>query len=132
MYFFPLARGYKECTIVHLEMVNLLLAIRLFCSLWSGRKVLVICDNNAVVSVLRTGRSRDPFLSACTQNIWYCSATHDIDIDYVHIRGCDNKVAHLLSRWSSSSQGWDHLLQHIPNPCWLQTDEQMLAFHPDL
>ena len=38
VYFFPLEKGYKECTIVHLEMVNILLAIRLFCSLWSDAK----------------------------------------------------------------------------------------------
>ena len=100
MYFLSLEKGHKECTIVHLEMVIMLLAIRLFCNLWSGRKVLVRCDNNSVVSVLRTGWSRDPFLSACTRNIWYCSTKHDIDVEYVHIRGYYNKVADLLSRWS--------------------------------
>ena len=132
VYFLPLEKGYNECTIVHLEMVNILLAIRLFCNLWSGRKVFVRCDNNSVVSVLRTGWSRDPFLSACAINIWYCSAKHDIDVKYVHIRGCDNKVADRLSRWSGSRDHWGRLLHHIPNPCWLQTDEQMLELHPDL
>ena len=132
VYFLPLQHGYKECTIVHLEMVNILLALRLFCSYWAGRKVLVRCDNKAVVSVLSSGRSRDPFLSACARNIWYCSAKHDIDVDYVHIRGRDNEVADLLSRWSGSRADWGRLLQHIPNPCWLQANEQMLAFHPDL
>ena len=63
VYFLPLQHGYKECTIVHLEMVNILLALRLFCSYWAGRKVLVRCDNKAVVSVLSSGRSRDPFLA---------------------------------------------------------------------
>ena len=132
VYFLPLPRGYKECTIVHLEMVNILLAIRLFCSLWAGRKVLVRCDNKAVVTVLSTGRTRDPFLSACARNVWYCAANHDIDMDYVHIRGHDNKVADLLSRWSGSREDWGRLLHHIPNPCWLQTNEHMLAFHPDI
>ena len=64
----------KECRIVHLEIVNILLAIRLFCSLWSGHKVLVKCDNNAVVTVLKNVKTKDPFLSACTRNVWYCSA----------------------------------------------------------
>ena len=81
VYFLPVEKGYKECTIVHLEMVNILLALRLFCILWLGRKMLVRCDNKAVVSVLSTGRSRDPFLSACARNIWYCSAKHDIDTE---------------------------------------------------
>ena len=108
-----IAVTHKECTIVHLEMVNILFTIRLFCSLWFGRKVLVKCENNAVVSVLRTGRSRDPFLLACARNIWYCSATYDIDVDYMYIRGSDNKVADLLSRWSGSHGDWGHLLQYV-------------------
>ena len=132
VYFLPLPRGYKECTIVHLEMVNILLAIRLFCSLWLGRKVLVRCDNKAVVTVLTSGCTRDPFLSACARNIWYCAAKHDIDMEYVHIKGCDNKVADLLSRWSGSREDWGRLLHHIPNPCWLQTNEEMLTFYPDI
>ena len=45
------------------------------------------CDINAVVTILRPEKSRDPFVLACAQNIWYCSSTHDIDIDYVDIRG---------------------------------------------
>ena len=60
------------------------------------------------------------------------SAKHDIDVEYVHIRGRDNEVADLLSRWSGSREDWGRLLHHIPNPCWLQADKQMLAFHPDL
>ena len=113
VYFLSLSRGYNECTIVHLEMVNILLAVRLFSSLWLGRKVLIKCDNNAVVTILRTGKSRDPFLSACARNIWYCSSTHDIDIDYVHIRGSDTKVADLFSRWSGSRADLDRLLHGI-------------------
>ena len=80
--------------------------------------MLVTCDNKAVVTVLSTGRTRDPFLSACARNVWYCAAKNDIDMDYVHIRGRDNKVADLLSQWSGSREDWGRLLHHIPNPCW--------------
>ena len=42
VYHLPLVKGYNGCTIVHLEMVNILLAIRLFASRWTQRKVRVI------------------------------------------------------------------------------------------
>ena len=86
-------------SIVHLEMVNILIAIRLFKPLWSTRKVLIKCDNEAVVSVLKTGKTRDPYLAACARNVWYDSSRADIDLHYTHIMGTDNKVADVLSRW---------------------------------
>ena len=69
VYHLPIARGFMNFSIVHLEMVNILLAVRLFQVQWSGRRVLIRCDNEAVVSVLRSGRTRDPYLGACARNI---------------------------------------------------------------
>ena len=102
VYHLPLEKGYQGCTVVHIEMVNILVAFRLF---GSGRKILVKCDNQAVVEVLKSGRMKDPYLSACARNIWYCAATHGIDAWYVHIQGKENRVADLLSRFGRSRQG---------------------------
>ena len=49
-------------SIVHLKMVNMLVSVKLFQAQWPGRKVLIKCDNEAVVTVLRSGKARDPFL----------------------------------------------------------------------
>ena len=49
VYHLPLARGYKQCNMVSMEMVNILLAMRLFCRLWHRKKILVKCDNHSVV-----------------------------------------------------------------------------------
>ena len=46
--------------IVHLEMINILVALRLWGNIWKNKKVIVKCDNQAVSSVLNTGKSRDP------------------------------------------------------------------------
>ena len=59
----PIVRGFRQWAIVQLEMVNILIAIRLFKSLWNGRKGLIKCDNVVVVSVLKTGKTRDPYLA---------------------------------------------------------------------
>ena len=132
VYHLPLEKGYQNCTIVHLEMVNILSALRLFAPRWAQRKVRVRCDNQAVVHVLRSGKTQDPFLGACARNVWFWSAKFDIDLCYDHIRGTENTVADLLSRWSGSFRDAAILHSYIPVPIWLQVDESMLAFEPDL
>ena len=94
-------RGFRNWSKVYLEMVNILMAIRLFKFQWASRRVLIHCDNEVVVTVLKNGNTRDPFLAACACNIWLESALSDIctDLQYGHIRGVDNKVADVLSRW---------------------------------
>ena len=69
VYHLPIEKGYENCTIVHLEMVNILLAVRTFVNHWKGHKILIKCDNQAVVSVLTSGRTRDPYLAVCAKNI---------------------------------------------------------------
>ena len=102
VYHLPLQRGYNGCTIVHLEMVNILLAIRLFASKWKQCKVRVRCDNQAVVQVLSSGRTKDTILAVCAHNIWFGAARFDVVIRYDHIQGVNNRVADLLLRWSGS------------------------------
>ena len=130
VYHLPLEKGYRQCGIVQLEMVNILM--RLFWRLWSTKKILVRCDNHAVVTVLRSGKTRDPFLAVCARNIWYCAATYDIDVSFTHIRDSENKVADLLSRWKGKTQDWDNLLQWVPHPWWVSVNEDMLSLYPDL
>ena len=64
VYHLPIERGFRNWTIVHLEMINILIAIRLFKFQWASKKVLIRCDNEAVVTVLKSGKTRDPYLAA--------------------------------------------------------------------
>ena len=132
IYHLPIARGFMSWSIVHLEMVNILIAIRLFKFLWKGRKVLIKCDNEAVVLVLKTGRTRDQYLAACGHNVWYESAMSDIDLQYNHIRGTENKVADLLSRWQGTREQIDWLYSHVQQPIWLKVSLDMLDLDPEL
>ena len=97
-------------TIVHLEMVNIILALRIFHPMWSGRRLAVKCDNDAVVKVLIHGRARDPFLAACARNLWYILADADIDASFVQVLGKNNQVADLLSHWADCPE--DHKKLH--------------------
>ena len=61
VYHLPIERGYANLDIVHLEMVNIVMALHLFARFWSGTRILVRCDNDAVVKVLSAGKAKDPF-----------------------------------------------------------------------
>ena len=111
--------GYKGLNIAHLEMVNILVALKVFCRQWAKKWVLVHCDNEAVVCVLQLGKAKDPFLGACARNVWLWAATHDIELIYVNVMGKYNRAADLLSRWSNSFNDKNELQMLIPGACWV-------------
>ena len=55
-------------SIVHLEMINILVALRLWGHCWKSKKIIIKCDNQAVVSVLNTGKAKD--LDLCTSTFF--------------------------------------------------------------
>ena len=117
---------------MHLEMINILLAMCLFHTNWSLKKVHIYCDNEAVITVLRSGKTRDGFLAACARNIWYTTAIHDIDAQFSHIKGVGNTVANHLSRCWGSPQQIQLLHSHIKRPKWLALSKDMLDINPHL
>ena len=92
-------------------MINILVALKLFCKNWAKQVVRLFCDNSAMVQVLQSGRTKDPYLAACARNVWLLAAKHDIQITYVHIAGKKNRAADLLSRWTSSFKDIQELLK---------------------
>ena len=83
----------------------------------AGKYILVHCDNQAVVSVLSTGKTRDALLAAIARNIFIETARLNISLKTIHILGKNNLVADLLSRWQDSQI--QVLLQYIPDPIWV-------------
>ena len=120
VYHLQIPYGYKGLNIAHLEMVNILVALKVFSHQWAGKRVLVHCDNQAVVCVLQSGKARDPFLGACARNVWLWAATFDIEVTYVHVMGKYNRAADLLSRWSNSRSDNNELQMLIPGAAWVK------------
>ena len=60
VYHLPIVRHYKNLAFTKLEMVNMLVATRLFAKLWHRKRVkcLIKCDNLTVFQVLQTGKTR--------------------------------------------------------------------------
>ena len=122
VYHLAIPLGYNSMGIVHLEMINILVALKLFKNMWSGKKVLIKCDNQAVVTVLRSGRTKDPFLGACARNVWFTAAVADVELQYTHVLGKNNRTADLLSRWQNSPSNVVELKCLVPDAIWLSVD----------
>ena len=100
IYTLTLPLGYLDMNIAHLEILNIV-ALRVWHQFWANKKVAIACDNEAVVHVLNTGRTRDLTLAAIAHNIQFEAARDNIDLQVNHIPGKLNVVADLLSRWTT-------------------------------
>ena len=124
VYTLQIPTGFNNYTIVHLEILNIVVALKLWGSLWQSHAIEVKCDNMAVVEVLNTGRARDQMLATSARNIWLLISMYDIDLVVTHIPGVTNVVADLLSRWQ-------HNYQNISKLNKLVVDHQWLSVHID-
>ena len=52
VYTLPIPRGFCDYSIVHLEILNILVACKIWASRWENKKIQIFCDNLAVVEVL--------------------------------------------------------------------------------
>ena len=112
--------------IVQLEMLNLYLALRIWAPNWAGKRVRLECDNQAVVAVMKAGKTRDPVLAAYARNIHLLASVFDIEITVIHLPGIENTVADLLSRWDTISDDMIQLQKHIAKPKWEPVHLDML------
>ena len=120
VYYVPLADQFPDFNIVHLEMLNLLVAIRIWGDQWSSQKVVLYCDNQAVVSVLNNGKTHDLTLAAIVRNIKMQAAIKNISLYVVHMLDKNNVIADLPSRWSITSNRQEKLNNLLPNHVTIQ------------
>ena len=113
--------GYKGYNIAHLEMVNVVVALKVLGQFWANKRIKIHCDNKAVVDILSHGRARDALMATCAHNVWLLTALYNISLLVVHIEGQKKSIADLLSRWTYSEDNVKTLLPFIPHPIWMNT-----------
>jgi hypothetical protein len=89
----------QDIAISQLEMLNIVITVKLWHHHWEHSHVRIHCDNAAAVSVLNTGRGRDPFLLKCAREVWLLSALHDFQVEIIHTPGALISSADALSRY---------------------------------
>lgn len=118
--------------ISQLEMLNLVIAMKVWAARWHNQVVTIYCDNSAAVTVLSTGRSKDSFLLACAREIWWHSAKHDLAIQPRHRPGASMQVADALSRLHLRPDFGAKLAGVFTTHTRVPVDDALFAFTADV
>ncbi len=81
------------------KLLTIIVACKIWGHPWAGKRFLVKCDNEASVTVMNSGKSKDYFMQACLRELAFICATHKVKIKRVHIPEVSNRVPDILSRW---------------------------------
>ena len=82
-----------------LEMLAVLVGVRIWGHRCEGMKVRIYCDNEAVVRVINSSKTKDKFLGSCLRELWLEVSKFGFQLRAVHLPGEENRVADWLSRW---------------------------------
>ena len=126
VYALELPHQYQNVNIAYLEMLNIIVALKVWHNQWTGSKVQIKCDNQAVVSVLNSGRSRDVVLAEYARNIFLWTSSCNIDLQVVHVPGKLNEVADLLSRWFITKNSFQKLQRLVDPVQWVPVSTTLL------
>ena len=113
-------------------MLNAVVALKVWAASWANKCIHIHCDNHAVVDVLTYGNTRDQILATAARNVWLLTAMFNIDLVVSHIKGADNRVADLLSRWHLTADNASKLSQLVQSPIWINTHIDLTLFNHDI
>ena len=82
------------------ELYPIVLAAATWGSQWSTKRILFLCDNEAVVSILRSGTSRSPDIMSLIRYLHLYAAKYHFSPSAKHVPGIHNSVADALSRYN--------------------------------
>ena len=66
---------------------------------WPKKKVLVHCDNQAVVEIWKKSTTNCPEVISLFHMLYFCAAQYNIHVIVTHIAGTDNCITDALSRF---------------------------------
>lgn len=91
----------KACDILWRELYALLKAAATWGKYWMTKRVLFFCDNQAGVSILKSGSSRRADIMSLVRALFFVAAEYNFEFSAVYISTHDNGVADALSRFQS-------------------------------
>lgn len=94
---YPVALA-QNMHISQLESYNCMIAVRVFLHDQSNACFRVLCDNEATVMCMNSGRGRDPIIMATCRAVWFFAARRGLRIVFEHAPGDSMYVADTLSR----------------------------------
>ncbi len=94
----PRSLQEKAFTIAELEMLNILVAMRVFSKELRNCTIKIRSDNAASVLILQTGKGRCKNMMDVARSIWWLATQNNVLFSISHIFGRDNVYADALSR----------------------------------
>ena len=94
--------------------------------MWKNKQIIIKCDNEAVVSVVNIGVTKDNSLGAIVRNIWLEAALRDLKLKLIHVKGKNNQCADLLSCWHLVGNSWKKLMAIVNQSVWCNVTSDML------
>ena len=85
------------------ELLPVVMGIAMWGRQWQGGTIKCLCDNAAVVAILRSGRSKDEKAMQLMRSLSFFLAAYNVSIVGEHIPGVDNGAADALSRNDAST-----------------------------
>jgi hypothetical protein len=119
--------------IAHLEAINIIAALKVWGNNFKGRNVRVWCDNIAAVAVLNNSKGQDPGMQCIARNLWLWASSLDINIQFQHVRGENNVIADMLSRWDAYNNPHAQLFSLLNDlPIWAYPTIDDLYLNTDI
>lgn len=87
-----------------LELLAVVIATKMWGHLFTGKKILIFCDNEASVHVINHGGSKDEFMQSCLREITFIAAVNQFQIRAKHIDSDENRLSDCLSRWDTHTK----------------------------
>ena len=84
-------------SIAHLELLNVIVAVKLWGEQWRGHSLQIKSDNMNACLAVQTGRSRDRYIQHCVRELFILTVTYNIDLRIMHWPGKDLVRADALS-----------------------------------
>ena len=85
--------------IAQLEMWAIVILFKIWSKEFTGRNLLIECDNQVVCSVLTSGRSYNQALLELMREVVYIACTYKFEYRLKYIESKNNVIPDLLSRW---------------------------------
>ena len=96
---FPTSILLQKLPIHKLEFLAVLIGARIWGHKFGGMKIRIYCDNQSVVDVINSSRTKDAFMATCLRELWLVVSSFEFELRAVHLPGEENRVADWLSRW---------------------------------
>jgi hypothetical protein len=117
-------RHLQNKSIAWRELYAVVTTVATFANILTGMRLMIFCDNQAIVQVLQAGSSKNPDIMKLVRLLFYICANYQLECSAVHLKGVVNQTADALSRLEI-----DRFFKLCPSAEHIMTKPKELRIH---